>query len=607
MGENDMKVLQARTIFTLLASLILITITASPVLSERTQPPIEWTNTYGSVKIDYGYCVQQTTDHGYIITGAYGRNLWDPWAGYLYLLKVDQQGNEQWHQTHGIANNENVGKAVRQTTDGGYIVAGYTGSTYHLDGLVEKTDDTGTITWFHTYGASSPIDRCNDVRQTSDGGYIICGFTQTYGAGGGDAWLIKLQADGTETWNHTFGGTGLDQANSLLQTTDGYIIVGSTFSYGHGGDLWIIKTDAQGNELWNNTIGGSDYDEALGICPARDGGYALTGSTQNYGTGGGDVWLVKIDANGNQQWNTTFGGIYLDAGNSIQQTSDNGYFITGQYSNQTTNTPDFYIIKTDPVGGLDWQQIIDNNGADDYANYGIPTADGGYIVTGDSGPSMTESVDVWLIKYQSNNQPPTMPSNPIPPDNATGQDFLALNLSWTGGDPDSNLVYYTVSLGSTSPPPIVARNLTHTYYTTGLLKPNTTYYWQIRAVDGNGATTIGLIWSFMTKPAPILEITSITGLVGIHATIKNNGSSEATNVVWRVNVTGGIRDHVKVNISDYLKQMPAGLEVPIMTGPFFGIGKITVTVTATCTENPTPVQQTVTGRIRLFFLVKLDS
>lgn len=592
----------SRLLLTTIITTTLLTTAGTSILAGRTTPPIEWEKTYGSSKIDFGYCVQQTTDLGYIITGAYGRNLFSPWNGYLYLLKVDAQGNEQWHQTHGTANYENVGKAVRQTTDGGYIIAGYTGYTYHLDGLVEKTNETGTITWSHTYGNVNEADRCNDVQQTSDGGYIICGLTGSYGAGGGDAWLIKLQPNGTEAWNHTYGGTQLDQANSVLQTTDGgYILAGSTFSYGNGGDLWILKTDPNGTELWNQTIGGPDYDEALCISPTTDNGYILTGSTQNYGTGGGDVWLLKTDLNGTEQWNTTFGGIYLDAGNSVQQTPDGGYFITGQYSNQTTNTPDFYIIKTTPDGSLDWQQIIDNQGADDYANDGITTADGGYIITGNSGPSQTENVDVYLIKYQGTNNPPYTPSNPTPADNATNQP-LTLNLTWTGGDPDGGPVYYTLALGTTTTPPTIATNLTTTSFHLDTLQANTTYYWQITATDPYGATTTGPLWHFTTKALPILELSTLTGKIGIHTAITNTGTIEANHITWNITVTGGHFNHVNTSIQNTIPILHPGTTVPITTGLFFGLGQIAIKITVTCDENPTPLVKLATAKITLVWV-----
>lgn len=598
----------SRIMIMFLISVTVLSVTGTEIQNgTQTPPPIEWTKTFGSAKIDYGNCVRQTSDRGFIIAGAYGRNAFMPWVGYIYLVKTDMSGNEQWHQTHGITNNENVGKSIQQTADGGYIVAGYTGYTYHIDGYVEKTDSEGNIVWSHLFGKFDFYDSCTCIQQTADNGYIVSGWAGSYGTGAGDVWLIKLEANGAEEWNQTFGGIGLDGGDSVRQTADGgYIVCGSTESYSASSDLWIIKTDASGQETWNHTFGGADAEEGNSIHQTNDDGYIITGITTSYGAGNGDAWLIKTDANGYELWNHTFGGSEYDVGNSVQQTTDGGYFITGEYTNPATLVPDVYVIKTDANGGLEWQQILDNNGKEDIGNYGEQTVDNGYIVTGNTGIYQQETVDVWLIKFQGNNSPPNQPSNPSPANNSVDENIV-LTLQWTGGDPNNDPVTYDVYFGTTPNPPIVSENLSETSYNPGTLTYNTTYYWKIRATDVYGATTEGSLWSFSTKKqAPALEITRITGNLGVHAVIHNKGIGMANNIAWRITVTGGILRHINKNITGTIVTLGEDRELTVKSGMFFGFGPITVAVSAVCDEVSSPAEKNATGQVLLFW-VKINS
>ena len=198
---------------------------------------------------------------------------------------------------------------------------GYVITTAH--GSLIKTDSNGNVEWTKTFGGSCNCG--NSVQQTSDGGYVI-------GGGGSDVCLIKTDSNGNEEWNKTFGGSDKDEGYSVQQTTDGgYVIAGYTSSYGDGydADIWLIKTDSNGNEEWNKTFGGWYKDGGISGQQTTDQGYIIAGVTQLCSTCQYDILLIKTDSNGNEEWNKTFGGSNMDFGSSVQQTTDGGYIIAG--------------------------------------------------------------------------------------------------------------------------------------------------------------------------------------------------------------------------------------------------------------------------------------
>ncbi len=188
--------------------------------------------------------------------------------------------------------------------------------------------------------------------ETSEGGYALAGDTSSFGAGDMDFWLVKTDSDGNEQWNQTYGGADLDSANSMIQTGDGgYAIAGHTSSFGGGGpDFWLVKTDSNGNMHWNQTYGGTNYDFAYSVVQTGDGGYAIAGHTESFGVGAYDLWLVKTDSDGNEEWNQTYGGTDSDSAYSMVQTSSGGYAIAGSTNSFGAGDMDFWLVKTDSNG-----------------------------------------------------------------------------------------------------------------------------------------------------------------------------------------------------------------------------------------------------------------
>ena len=306
-----------------------------------------WDRTFGGISSDIAMCVQQTTDGGYIITGytwSFGADDFDVW-----LIKTDSKGNMIWGKTFGGID-EDYGCFVQQTTDGGYIITGATRS-FGADVWLIKTDSAGNEMWSKTFGGLY-YDGGRCVQQTTDGGYIITGYTESFGDVNGDVWLIKTDSDGNNVWNKTFGGTNLDEGRYVQQiNNDGYIITGITSSFGAGYiDVWLIKTDSDGNKVWSRAFGGADDDIGWCVQQTTDGGYIITGYTWSFGAGLSDFWLIKTDSTSNMVWNRTFGGISTDYGRSVQQTNDGGYIITGDTSSFGAGWSDVWLIKTDKDG-----------------------------------------------------------------------------------------------------------------------------------------------------------------------------------------------------------------------------------------------------------------
>ena len=316
---------------------------------------IGWTKTYGGSDDDWGHSVQQTRDGGYIIAG-YTLSFGAGGSDYdVYLIKTDAYGNVEWTKTYG-GSDLDYGCSVQQTSDGGYIIAGWTFSfgAGEADVYLIKTDAYGNVEWTKTYGGSY-YDWGYSVQQTEDGGYIIAGSFSVDGWDF-DVYLIKTDAYGNVEWTKTYGGSDDDWGRSVRQTLDGgYIIAGKTESFGADGsdfDVYLIKTDAYGNAEWTKTYGGSNWDYGYSVQQTQDGGYIIAGWTKSFGAGDSDVYLIKTDAYGNVEWTKTYGGSYCDFGESVQQTLDGGYIIAGGTCSFGAGGEDVYLIKTDAYGNV---------------------------------------------------------------------------------------------------------------------------------------------------------------------------------------------------------------------------------------------------------------
>ena len=256
-------------------------------------------------------------------------------------------------------------------------------------GGTDYTSDEGI-----PYGGEK-MDIAYAIAQTADGGYALAGYTTSLSNAtlNRDFWLVKIDANGDMQWNKTYGGDNNDDAYSLVQTSDGgYAIIGLTKSYGVGNwDFWLVKTDSAGDVEWNQTYGGAEADEAWSIIETGDNGYAIVGHTESYGAGTADFWLVKTDSTGNVEWNQTYGGTGVDEAYSFVTTSDGGYAIAGR------SEGDSWLVKVDSSGNHEWNNTYGGAG-DEYTASVVETSDGGYAM---AGSSETWGLDFWLVKTDS--------------------------------------------------------------------------------------------------------------------------------------------------------------------------------------------------------------
>ena len=357
-----------------------------------------------------------------------------------------------YSKTYGSSQANELGRSIMQVNDSSFIILG----EYEDDILLMKSDRYGELEWQKSFGGSQ-LDVANHIEQTSDGGFIISATTESYGQGGKDIWLFKTDASGLIQWNTYLGTPYNDHAGQVLETTEGgfMLIGGKGNSDEENSDVWIIKTNSQGDSLWTRSYGGSQSDQGYDILVDEQGGFILLGSTESQGNGGKDIWLFKIDENGNEEWSHTYGNGSDDVGQSIVQTYDGGYMIRytiksyglgntaigllrlgqgreeiwtrtiggstgipGKSLQKTSedeyvtscslfdngnNSYDAYIIKINDSGDIIWDANF-GGVEDDKARSLVQTFDGGYAIAGSTknyGNGSKLDSDVWLVKTDS--------------------------------------------------------------------------------------------------------------------------------------------------------------------------------------------------------------
>jgi hypothetical protein len=320
-----------------------------------------------------------------------------------------------WASTYGSINWDTA-ISIQQTHEGGYVVAGNT-SSFGAGGdiWVVKLDGEGHVTWEKAYGGEE-ADHVSALSQTSDGGYVVAGDTESFGAGGKDIWVLKLDANGNVgptypgTWQKTYGGSESDGPSSIQQTSPdgGYILAGTTRSFGDdiNGDVWLLKLDQYGDVVWQNTYGSPSGGELAADIQQIPGGYIFAGETYSFGAGAPDFWVMKLDTAGGILWERTYGGEYIDSAASITRTGDDGYIVAGQTESFALPTVDYHVwvIKLDGNGNLGqdypgtWQKTYGTGQRDSFTSIANTGIDCGYVLSGYRNSGLLEPADSWVMR-----------------------------------------------------------------------------------------------------------------------------------------------------------------------------------------------------------------
>jgi hypothetical protein len=355
-----------------------------------------FSNAYGEENIhEEGLSIIQTNDSSFIILGNTAED--------LFLLKADRFGNKLWSQYFG-GSKVDVIRYLSQTLDGGFLLSGSSESygPGESDIWIIKAYPSGLIEWNKNYGTSNN-EYGGKALENNDGSLFLIGNGDISDSGDQDIWLIKTNSQGDSLWSKTYGGTGDETGHDIISLGDSsYIILGSTSSYGNGGaDILLMKIDKEGAEEWSLNYGGTSDEYGQSIIETSDNGFVILSSIESYGDGNNAVNVLRINSSGEIIWEKTFGGgDGVKGSNMIQRTKDENFILTFNSFDHLKNGYDTWVIKINDSGFIEWGRKF-NNDDSDFGYSCVSTLDGGYAITGSTfnlGNGNKDFGDIWLLK-----------------------------------------------------------------------------------------------------------------------------------------------------------------------------------------------------------------
>ena len=373
-------------------------IPGKPVKPHRSNEKM-WADTFGGKKWDAAHAAVQTKDGGYIVAGkimSWGNGGFDAW-----ILKLDAAGNETWEQTLG-GKEDDKARAIAQTRDGGYIIAGETMAKGHgrCDAWVIRLDRYGDVEWDKTFGTKR-FERALDVAIV-DGGYLVT--AQATSLKGPIPWLLKLDEKGHVEWERKFGprhGYYLSRAVQALRGNTIYALGAAPAASASGTiDMLLLQLDENGRVEHTRK-----YEFVDSAQPTRDGGLVMAGDIFDKFTGKSDVLVIKLDSDFNPEWEQAFGGAGIETAATVWPAKDGGYLVTGTTDSVGNGASDVWLLKLEPDGKLAWNKTFGGTAAD-AASSGVQTKDGGFFVAGETQSLGAGSADAWFIKLDADGNAP---------------------------------------------------------------------------------------------------------------------------------------------------------------------------------------------------------
>ena len=378
-------------------------------------PEIEWTYTYGGSGKDGAHCVRQTSDGGYILAGMTGS--FPVKENRFYLVKTNAVGDTIWTKTYRSGEGIDVGnlecgmfctvRSVQQTRDGGYIMAGHFSTNKEDDDTyIMKTDSAGSIQWTRSHHVRG-LDQCQEVQQTDDGGYIVAVSAHPMGVSDGDFYLVRLDGDGKPQWKRAYDNNGYEFIYSVQQISDGgFIMAGSTQPFSSNvfepedKDILLVRANSVGDTVWSRTYNVGEYEYARSVRQTGEGDFVVVGCTSLPGDEKSDIVLLRVNAEGKLRWTRTYGGEGNDMGASVCVVSGGKYVICGTTDSYGSGHDDVYVIGVDMLGTVSWEKVIGGERFD--SGHCIQeTKDGGFVVAGITSSFGAGDWDMYLIKLGS--------------------------------------------------------------------------------------------------------------------------------------------------------------------------------------------------------------
>ena len=350
-----------------------------------------WAKTFGGADNDSIRTIIPTADKGYFVVGTSYSTTYSCWA-----IKLAESGDIQWEKAYSVGS----ASSVRQTADGGFIIAGQKGIGQSSVLDVLKLDSSGNVSWYKLYGGG--FEGARSIQQTSDGGYIVAGFTWTYAGSYNDMWVLKLSSDGTVEWEKSYNlDSTYNVAYSIQQTSDGGYIVAGQLQYTFGNtQVWVLKLDEDGTVDWQKIYGTFNSEYGRKILQTGDGGYVvLVYGAQDVND---RIWVLKLDSSGNIEWQKGYGGAGVG---SIALTADAGFIIAGFQKLDGTINYDAMVAKLASNGDVQWQKTYGGSGSDSAISI-EQIHDGGFALAGYTETFGAGGRDFWVLRLKDDGSAP---------------------------------------------------------------------------------------------------------------------------------------------------------------------------------------------------------